>query len=95
MRLVEWTDESGLKHLAYIKDNDPESLAPKGLSADPPDIGRLDWDAIKKEIHNQMVEQRLITWDDVQKKQNALAGIVLGTVRKQLVALYRSLEEDG
>lgn len=94
MRLAEWIDENGYKHLAYVKEGTHlNGNAPVGIGADPPDINRLDWEQIKREIHNQMVEQRLLTWDDIQKHQNALAGIVLGVVRKQIVALYRSIND--
>lgn len=93
MRLVEWIDPDGYKHLSWLKDSQPDSAAPNGLQADPPDINRLDWEEIKREIHNQMVEQRLTTWLDVQKRQNAISGIVLGVVRKPIVALYRSTED--
>lgn len=95
MRLVNWIDPNGYEHLSWVKDTAPPEAAPEGIPNDPPDINRLDWEAIKRSIHNALVGQRLITWADVQKQQNAIAGIVLAEVRKPIVALYQEKQEDG
>lgn len=88
MNLVKWTDEKGYHHQAYLRNGDKDPS--KGIAHDPPDIHRLDWEEIKKKIHNALVDQGLVTWEDVQAKQNAIGGIILAEVRKPLIALYRS-----
>lgn len=89
MRLVEYTDKDGYKHLSYIKDNQSDSEAKNGLPADPPDIKQLDWEGIKRDIHNSLVDQRLINWQAVQRNQNSISGIVNKIVRKAIIGLYR------
>lgn len=88
MNLVKWIDDNGYRHQAWLRngDKDPE----KGIRNDPPDVNRLNWEEIKRNIHNALVDQNLVTWEDVQAKQNAIGGIILAEVRKPLLALYRS-----
>ena len=93
MRLVEWTDGEGFKHLSWLKDNDPDHRASEGLSHDPPDVNLLDWHSIKQELHNRLVEMRLTDWSKVQEKQNAITGILQGIIKRHLIALYRSSEK--
>lgn len=89
MNLIQWTDEeTGYLHQAWMRNGDKDPT--KGIAHDPPDINRLDWDQIKRNIHNALVNQGLVTWEDIQAKQNAIGGIILAEVRKPLIALYRS-----
>ena len=94
MRLVEWTDENGYNHLAWLKDNEPDYKAPEGLSHDPPDVNRIHWEEIKKDVHNQMVKMRLTDWHKVMEHQNALTGIITGAVKRNLVYLFREGEKS-
>jgi len=90
MKQVEWIDENGWKHLSLIRDNDPDEMAPHGIKSDPPDIGQLDWDQIKKELHNSLVNRRLVSWTDVQQQREGLKGAILGTLRRRIVNLYKN-----
>jgi hypothetical protein len=92
MRIVEWTDKHGWKHLSLLRDDDPVEMAPHGVPCDPPDITQLDWDIVKRELHNQLVERRLSNWRDVQKQRNGLQGAVLATLRRPLIMLYKMKE---
>lgn len=94
MRKVQWVDENGWKHVSWLKDNEPDSKAPEGLSHDPPDINRIHWDEIKKEIHNRMVDMELNSWSEVVKHQNALTSIITGAVKRHLVFLFREGEKS-
>ena len=92
MRLIQRTDENGLKHLYYIKDNDLDT-AP-GIRADPPSVKELDWEAIIKDIHNGLVEHKLIQLSDVQRSNSGLDGLILVAIKRRIVALYRSIENE-
>lgn len=92
MKLVQWTDDKGYYRLSLIRDRDPEELAPQGLPYDPPDINSLDWERIKREIHNLLVSNRLLSWQDVQRSQNGITSIVNATVKRELIILYRQME---
>lgn len=84
---VIWTDKKGKKHRAIVKDGmvDPA----QGYQQDPPDIFELDWEQIKLDLHNQLVNRRLFTIEDVIAQQNGLAGAIIGALRKKVKALYR------
>jgi hypothetical protein len=90
MRLVEWKDEKGWKHLSWIRDDDPDEMAPRGIKADPPDIEQLEWGQIKRELHNSLVNRRLVTWKDVQQQKEGIKGAVLGVLRRRIVNLYKN-----
>lgn len=93
MRLVEWTDDNGYKHLSWVKDNDPDYKANEGLRHDPPDVDRIYWDEIKKQLHNRMVEMRITSWQDVMKHQNAVTSFTTSIIKKNLIYLLREGEK--
>lgn len=95
MKLVEYTDLDGFKHLSWIKDNESDDKAKEGISCDPPDLSRIDWEQVKREINNRMVDMRLTDWDKVVKHQNALGSIINSVIKKQLVFLFREGERKN
>lgn len=93
MRLVQWTDDKGYYRLSYVRDDDPDELAPQGIPCDMPDVESLDWKGIAREVHNELVRQRLLSWDDVKEAQRGITNIVNTTIRRKLIVLYRT--HDG
>ena len=91
MRQVEWKDEKGWKHLSLIRDNDPDEMAPHGIRSDPPDVGQLPWGVVEKELHNALVNRRLVDWTDVQQQKQGITGAILGVLRRRLVELYKKV----
>ena len=89
MKLVIWTDKNGYKHRSLIRDNQMDSAAPEGIPQDPPDVNQLDWEEIKREIHNSLVEQGITSWSEVQRRGNAVGSTVASVIRPKLVGLYR------
>lgn len=94
MRLVEWLDEDGYKHLSWIKDNDLDISAPKGIKADPPILDQIDWKQVEKELHNALVERRLSNWQAVMKSQSGVNSTIISVLKRKIVALYRSAEKE-
>lgn len=90
MRPVKWTDEHGYLRHAQVRDDDRDEDAPRiGIPLDPPDLARLDWDAIQRELHNTLAERGLFTWRDVQRAQNAVSSAVRSVVTKKIIELYK------
>jgi len=89
MRTVLWTDENGYKHRSLVRDNDPDELAAEGLNQDPPSVHALDWESIKRTIHNSLVDRELFTWSDVIRQQDGVSGAILAGIRRPLIALYK------
>jgi len=89
MKVVEWEDKDGYRHRSMLRDNDPDRLASSGIPLDPPDIDRLDWDKIKRDLHNSLVEGGLSTWQDVQNSQTGLVSSILSVLKRPLIDLYK------
>ena len=89
MRVIIYTDKEGLKRRALVRDNDPDSMADKGMPAGPPDLELLDWDETRRQIHNELADAGLWTWDDVQRMQNGVSGVVRRVVIDRIIRLYR------
>lgn len=89
MRKVSWEDSRGKRHTSMVRDTDPDSMAPKGISLDPPDVEQIDWEAVKRDLHNALMDQGLINMDDVSRQQVGLTSAILGALRTRLILLYR------
>lgn len=89
MRTVEYEDRAGYIRATLIRDDDPDEMAEQGIPLEPPDLELLDWEGIRRDIHNSLVHARLFTWQDVLKKQNAVGGIVARVIKRHIVRLYR------
>ena len=91
MRLIQRTNGDGFKHLYYVKDSDFDTAT--GIPANPPDIRQLDWEGIIKDIHNGLVDNRLIQLSNIQHSNSGLDNIILVAIKRRLIALYRSIDD--
>lgn len=91
MILIETIDNDGYKHLSWYKEGD-NSI---GICADPPFLGQIDWLEVEKEIHNTLVDRRLIDWKAVQEQQNSITHIVNAIVKRKIIALYRQATKEA
>lgn len=89
MKTVSWIDARGYERRSLLPQDEPDELARLGVPQDPPDLDSLDWDAIKRELHNELVVRGLYTFDDVQKSGQGLTGAVRASLTRHLIALYR------
>ena len=91
MRLVEWIDGLGWKHKAMVRDtdSDDDAIAGRGISQDPPDIHLLDWDEIKRDLHNKLLLTGVVSHTDVQTEQTGLRRAVASAIVPRLLELYR------
>ena len=94
MRTVEWIDDKGYKHKSTLRDNDPDSMAMKGIPCDPPDLDMLDWDGLKRELHNHLMDMGIVTWNDVART-NGIMSAINRTFKRPLVNLYKRELRDG
>ena len=92
MRLVRYEDDDGYLYQAWIPENAPASDADKGIPHNPPDVERLDWDVIKRELNNLLIKRNLITQKDIDTS-NALAGTIATVIQPKLIELYK--EQPG
>lgn len=94
MRMVITTDRRGYKRAWWVVDEDPDELAEEGIPLNPPDLDLLEWEEVKKSLHNMLVERGLFTWMDVQRAQSGVTGAILTAMKRRLISLYRNREVD-
>lgn len=95
MRLVIWEDENGYKHRSSVRDDDPDLYAEMnmGIPCDPPNIElRLDWEEIKRNLNNVLVDRGIFTLHDVRVIPNSLRSAIETVMYRPLLALY--LQDD-
>ncbi|KPL17777.1 MAG: hypothetical protein AMJ93_14630 [Anaerolineae bacterium SM23_84] len=92
MKTVSWTDKRGYKHRSLVRDDDPDEMASQGVLQDPPNLEALDWDGIRQDLHNALVDAGLTSWKDVQEKRG-LRGAILSAMKRRLIQLYREAEK--
>lgn len=88
MRLVAWTDEYSKKRWAWVRDNEPDSMARYGIPAGPPDLDLMDWDGIKREIGEVLEQQGIFSWQDWQRNPTG-AQSAMNVIKRHLIRLYR------
>lgn len=92
MRPVIFEDSRGYLRRMLIKDSDPDSMAECGMPAGPPDIEKVDWDMLMRDVHNALVNEGLNTWLDVQRSPVGLQ-VACNVIKRHFVALYRARDE--
>ena len=90
MKRVTWPDKDGFMHVSLVRDLDEDSKAPKGIPVGPPSLEGIDWEEVKRDLNNRLVQQELLTWADVQRAQTGITSCVLAVLRHRLIALYRN-----
>ena len=89
MRRVIWQDEMGYMRASILRDDDPDDMARAGIPVETINLDDLDWDWLKRELHNTLVQSGLFTWDDVQRKQNGVTSAIQRVFKRSVVNLYR------
>lgn len=90
MKLVKWYDDDGFLRQSYIRDTDVEEDARElGVRHEPPDFSVIDWKEVERELNNTFIERGIITWNDVQKNQDAFMSTITIAMKRRLIALYR------
>lgn len=87
MKILTWKDEHGYKYRSLVRngDDNPEI----GLPDNIPDLDQIDWEQVKKELHNRLTENELITWKDVQLSQNGVTSAILSVLKRRIINLYK------
>jgi predicted nuclease with TOPRIM domain len=81
------TDRRGYKRRVMVRDNDSDEMLEYGVPAGPPDMDSLDWERLKREINNALVDNGLFTWDDIQKSSVGL-NAANTVVKRHLSGIY-------
>jgi hypothetical protein len=92
MKRVIWTDDKGWKHASIVKDDAKPKDYPMGLPSDPPDINQINWENVKRDLHNLFIDRGLYSWSDIQKPSAGFENAIRGILLKELILLFKLLE---
>lgn len=67
MREVVYQDKNGYLRRVLLRDEDSDDMAAFGLPVGPPDIELMDWEALKKQVNNYLVQYKVNTRTDLQR----------------------------
>lgn len=90
MKEVQWTDQDGYLHRSLLRDTDDDSKPEYGIPIGPPNIEQVDWEGIKREVNNILVQEGISTWADLTNSQTAMPFIA-NALKRHIAALYREL----
>jgi hypothetical protein len=89
VKRTSWIDKNGFKKVSLLRDTDPEFNAERGVLVGPPDVTKLDWMEIAKDLNNGLFDNGLRTEADLGGKDSQFMGAILSAIRKRLIELYR------
>lgn len=87
MRVVKYIDKKGYLRAAMIKEEDPDSMAKYGIPVEIPDLETLDWDGLKRDMHNALTQAELYTLENVMKSGQAFAP-AMTVMKRYLHEIY-------
>lgn len=90
MRQVVYTDRRGYLRRTFIRDDDGDEMAEFGLPAGIPDVDMIDWDVIKLQVNNVLVEQGVTTRNELHKTHSLEQ--IAAVVKRHVDAMF--VEED-
>jgi len=93
MRKVIWTDDDGFKKVVMLRDHDPDSIARVGMPVSLP-VDDLDWDAIKRDLNNILIDRGLFTLGDVKASKDGLHSAITYALLRRLSVAYKEKEKD-
>lgn len=94
MKPVVYTDKHGFRRRVLIRDqDDPDEMAEYGVPAGPPDLDEIDWDELRRGVHNALTDMGATDWISLQRTKalNTVASIV----KRYLAELYRNKETEN
>lgn len=92
MRRITYTDKFGYKKVSLIRDTDPDDLAPQGVPVGPPDLDLVDWEEVKRDLNNMLVDRGILTYQDIQRLNTAVSSCVKACLTSKIVILYKHTE---
>lgn len=92
MQTVVWKDKRGFPRRSTLRDNDDPNHPERGIPADPPDMRMLDWDGLTLDVQRVLVEEGILTLQDLQASQTAFPALV-SLFKRRIVDRYRASQE--
>ena len=98
MKLVRWTDEDGYTRQVLTRSTSTDEQAIQfGIPLDPPSLAEFSIpEAVKKDIHNELIARDLVSWADVLAQQSGVTALVGVVARRHQLNRWeaRQLRRD-
>ena len=96
LKTIEWTDERGWMHRALVRDDDgvTQAMAGIGISLDPPDVDHINWEGVKRDLHNLLVLHKITSWDHIKATNPHFAGVLIKALKKHVIMLFKQQEVE-
>lgn len=88
-KIIELTDEDGYKRRYLVNEDDKDNAAEVGLDVGVPDLNQLDWEGIKRDLHNQLFDKRLFTIEDVRRQELGITTALRSVFLRNITNLYK------
>ncbi len=92
MKTIIVVDRFGYKRAYLCKDDMSEDEAEQGIPQTPPDLDLIEWEEVKKQLNNILVDRGIFTYADVCQARNAVTGACKSVMKNRIVNLYRNRE---
>ena len=92
MRTVIVIDRFGYDRAYLVTDDMSDDEAEQGIPQTPPDLDLIEWEEVKKQLNNILVNRGIFTLADVYNAQNAITSACKSVMKNRIVNLYRNRE---
>lgn len=92
MRRVTWTDRHGYKRVSLVRDTDPDDFAEQGVPITVLDLELVDWEEVKRDLNNMLVDRGIFNYHDVQRNPSAVSSCVRSCLTSKVVNVYKFME---
>jgi len=93
MRRIIHTDNDGYRRVVMLRDSDPDSMARAGIPVSLP-VDDLDWEAIKRDLSNILIDRGLFTLDDVKASKDGLRSAIMYALFRRLGTAYKEKDKE-
>jgi hypothetical protein len=93
MKTIDWVDEKGRKRRSLVKNSDGIEAAPLGIPVEPPDIRKLDWEAVIREIEEAQYNHGMYSWTQAQQEPGAIQECI-NIFKRHFIRFYKLSEQE-
>ena len=90
MKTVIITDRFGYDRAYLCTDDMSDDEAEQGIPQTPPDLDLVEWEEVKKQLNNILVNRGIFTYADICNAQNAISSACKSVMKNRIVNLYRN-----
>jgi len=91
MKHIIYEDARGFLRRVLVKDNDSVANASRGLPAYLDIEKEVDWEAVKKEVNNVLIQQGVFTWENANSGSVGMQAAIT-VFKRHLIGAFKRRE---